>query len=173
VLNHAGTLVLVDLLPFDEYVRSLNRKRMSAGLLIRDNADRVLLVEPSYKDHWDIPGGACEAGEPPWRTARRECAEEIGIDRSLGSLLVLDYIPADDRMPEGLAFIFDGGHVSDDEVAALTLTDPEILSVQLLPIDDAAERAKPSLARRLRAALAAAQAGGRFVICENGQPVTE
>ncbi|MEV0066566.1 hypothetical protein [Amycolatopsis sp. NPDC050768] len=28
----------------------------------------MLVVEPSYKDHWEIPGGACEAGETPWRT---------------------------------------------------------------------------------------------------------
>lgn len=163
----------MDLLPFDEYVRSLPRKRMSAGTLIRDGSDRVLLVEPSYKEHWDIPGGVCDAGEPPWRTARRERAEELGIDRPLGPLLVIDYIPDDGQMPEGLAFIFDGGRITADEAAQLKLTDPEILSVQLLPIDAAADRVKPSLARRLAAALAAAQAGQALVICENGQPVTE
>jgi ADP-ribose pyrophosphatase YjhB (NUDIX family) len=163
----------VDLLPFDDYVRSLNRKRMSAGTLIRDAADRVLLVEPSYKEHWDIPGGACEEGEPPWRTARRERAEEVGIDRPLGPLLVIDYIPANDRMPEGMAFIFDGGIITEDEAAELKLTDPEILSVHLLPIDEAADRVKPVLARRIRAALAAAQTGGSFVFCENGSPITD
>ncbi|HWD06711.1 MAG TPA: NUDIX hydrolase [Amycolatopsis sp.] len=55
---------------------------MSAGTLIRDEVGRVLLVEPSYKKHWDIPGGACEEGEPPWRTARRERAEDSA---SIGS----------------------------------------------------------------------------------------
>jgi 8-oxo-dGTP pyrophosphatase MutT (NUDIX family) len=109
----------VDLLPFDEYVRSLNRKRMSAGVLFRDSAGRVLLVEPSYKPHWDIPGGAVEADEPPWRTVTREVREELGIDHPLGALLVVDYMPADERMPEGVAFIFDGGLVTDAEVAAL------------------------------------------------------
>lgn len=144
---------------------------MAGGLLFRDEVDRVLLVEPSYKEHWDIPGGACEAGEPPWRTARRECAEEIGIDRPLGPLLVIDYIPSDDRMPEGLAFIFDGGRITDNEVSALTLTDAEVVSVRLLPIGEAATRVKPSLARRLRVALTAAQTGEHLVICENGRPV--
>ncbi|GAA3587998.1 NUDIX hydrolase [Amycolatopsis ultiminotia] len=163
----------MDLLPFDEYVRSLPRKRMSAGTLIRDDSDQVLLVEPSYKDHWDIPGGVCEANEPPWRTARRERAEELGIDRPLGPLLVVDYIPDDGTMPEGLAFIFDGGRITAEETAQLELSDPEILSAQLLPIDDAAKRVKPTLARRLRAALTSAQAGETFVICENGHPVTE
>lgn len=59
----------MDLLPFDKYVRSLDRKRMSAGVLFHDTAGRVLPVEPSYKPHWDIPGGVVDAGEAPWVTA--------------------------------------------------------------------------------------------------------
>jgi 8-oxo-dGTP pyrophosphatase MutT (NUDIX family) len=158
------------LLPFDDYVRSLNRKRMSAGVLFRDKADRVLFVEPSYKPHWDIPGGACEEGEPPWRTAAREVAEEVGIDRPLGNLLVIDYIPDDSRMPEGMAYVFDGGHVSEAEVKALTITDPEILSVALLPLDTATPRLKPILARRVSAALDAVRAG-ELLICEDGRRI--
>lgn len=162
----------MELLPFDEYIRSLPRKRMSAGTLLRDETGRVLLVEPSYKDSWDIPGGVCDAGEPPWRTARREQAEEIGIDRPLGPLLVLDYAPDDGRIPEGLAFIFDGGRVSAAETTCLALIDPEILAVHLLSIDEATQRVAPSLARRLRVAWEAAQTGDSFILCENGQPIT-
>ncbi|RSM80520.1 NUDIX hydrolase [Amycolatopsis sp. WAC 01375] len=161
----------MDLLPFDDYVRSLNRKRMSAGVLYRDENDRVLIVEPSYKEHWDIPGGACDEGEPPWRTAAREVREELGTDdRKPGDLIVIDYISADDRMPEGLAFIFDGGLISDDDVAQLDITDPEIVSVNLMPLDAAAPKLKPILARRVAAALDAAHSG-RLVICEDGYPV--
>ena len=162
----------MDLLPFDEYVRSLNRKRMSAGVLFRDEADRVLFVEPSYKPHWDIPGGACEEGEPPWRTAAREVAEEVGIDRPLGNLLVIDYIPDDSRMPEGMAYVFDGGLVAEAEIKALTITDPEILSVELLPLDTAALRLKPILARRIAVALDAARLG-ELLICEDGRRVAQ
>ncbi|QXV57471.1 NUDIX hydrolase [Amycolatopsis sp. TNS106] len=160
----------MDLLPFDDYVRSLNRKRMSAGVLYRDENDRVLIVEPSYKEHWDIPGGACDKDEPPWRTADREIREELGITRPPGQLIVIDYIPADDRMPEGLAFIFDGGLISADDLARLDITDPEIVSVNLMPLNDAAPKLKPILARRVAAALDAAHAG-RLVICEDGYPV--
>ncbi|MGW4521340.1 NUDIX domain-containing protein [Amycolatopsis sp. NPDC004378] len=162
----------MDLLPFDEYVRSLNRKRMSAGVLFRDEADRVLFVEPSYKPHWDIPGGACEEGEPPWRTAAREVAEEVGIDRPLGNLLVIDYIPDDLRMPEGMAYVFDGGLVAEAEIKALKITDPEILSVELLPLDTAASRLKPILARRIAVALDAARAG-ELLICEDGRRIAQ
>ena len=36
------------------------RKRVSAGALFRDAAGRILVVEPTYKDSWEIPGGIVE-----------------------------------------------------------------------------------------------------------------
>lgn len=161
----------MDLLPFDEYVRSLNRKRMSAGVLFRDDADRVLLVEPSYKPLWEMPGGTVDEGEAPWTTARREVLEEIGLDRPLGRPLVIDYVADDGRMPEGIAFVFDGGSISEREVAALVLTDPEILQARLFELDEARLNLKPTLARRLAVALDAARAG-ELLLCDNGHPLT-
>lgn len=32
------------------------RKRVAADVLIRDTAGRVLVVDPSYKEGWDLPG---------------------------------------------------------------------------------------------------------------------
>lgn len=34
------------------------RKRVAADVLIRDASGRVLLVNPTYKPGWDLPGGA-------------------------------------------------------------------------------------------------------------------
>jgi len=167
----AGSLVIVDLLPFDEYVRSLHRKRMSAGVLFRDAEGRILLVEPSYKPHWDIPGGVVDAGEAPWATAVREVREEIGLDRSLGRPLVIDYQSDDGQLPEGMAFVFDGGLISQQEVAGLVLTDPEIVTARLVTLTEAVEMLKPSLARRLAVALDVARSG-ELALCENGKRLT-
>src|SRR5437879_2318600 len=104
---------------------------MSAGVLFHDTEDRVLLVEPSYKGHWDIPGGAVDANEAPWAAARREVREELGIDRPFSRLLVIDHVLDDGRMPEGIAFIFDGGLITEAEVEALELTGHEIVSAGL------------------------------------------
>lgn len=169
-MGRGGSLLGVDLLPFDDYVRSLNRKRMSAGVVFSDAARRVLLVEPSYKPHWDLPGGAVDAEEAPWTTAVREVREELGIDPPPGRLLVIDYLSSDDRMPEGLAFIFDGGTITDAQVDDLSITDPEILSARLFSLDEAATKVKPSLTRRLEVALDVAQDGG-LALCENGKRV--
>lgn len=160
----------MDLLPFDDYVRSLNRKRMSAGVVFSDAAQRVLLVEPSYKPHWDLPGGAVDAEEAPWTTAAREVREELGIDRPPGRLLVIDYLSSDDRMPEGLAFIFDGGTITGTQVDGLSITDPEILSAGLYTLDEAATKIKPSLALRLAVALNTGPDAGP-ALCENGKRV--
>ena len=38
---------------------------VAARALFLDGASRVLLVHPTYKDTWDIPGGYVERGESP------------------------------------------------------------------------------------------------------------
>jgi hypothetical protein len=86
-------------LPVEQYVAGLARKRMAAGVLFRDSAGRVLLVEPSYKSDWEIPGGAVEADEPPWAAAARELAEELSWDDPLGRLLVVDHVRPQDARP--------------------------------------------------------------------------
>ncbi|MFF0176044.1 NUDIX hydrolase [Micromonospora profundi] len=42
----------------DDFTATLPRKRMGAEVLLSDDRGRVLLVEPTYKDYWEIPGGA-------------------------------------------------------------------------------------------------------------------
>lgn len=160
----------LDLLPFDEYVRSLNRKRMSAGVLLYDAEGRVLLVEPSYKPHWDIPGGTVDAEEAPWATASREVREELGWTRPIGRLLVIDYVPTDEQMPEGMAFIMDGGTVTQQEIEQLRITDPEIVSIALLPLEDALAKVSPVLAKRLTVALDVARTG-EVALCNSGKRV--
>lgn len=42
-------------------------------------AGRVLLVQPTYKPTWEVPGGSVEAGESPAAAAAREVAVELGV----------------------------------------------------------------------------------------------
>lgn len=44
---------------------------VAAGTLFVDPDGRVLLVHPTYKAGWDMPGGHVEPGESPARLARR------------------------------------------------------------------------------------------------------
>ena len=159
------------LLPFDDYVASLPRKRMSAGVLLHDDTHRVVLVEPSYKPDWDIPGGVVDHGESPWHAALRELGEELGLVRERMRPLVIDHVAAaDDGMPEGSAWRFDGGRISEQELTALPLDDPEILSAGLYRLDEVSGKTSAPLARRLSVALTAAQSNTGPVLCDNGVP---
>lgn len=159
----------LELLPYDKYVAQLPQKSMSAGVLIRDAADRVLLVEPSYKPSWEIPGGVVEDGEAPWTTATRELHEEIGLTRPCGRLLVVDFVPAEnDTLPERIAFIFDGGTIDPATLNSLVLS-AEITSAGMYSTNDARTMVKPLLGDRITAATKAATTGIP-TMCERGKP---
>lgn len=67
---------------------------VAAGVLLFDEQDRVLLVDPTYKAGWEFPGGVVESGEAPARAGIREVAEETGIQLvDVPSLLVVDWEP--------------------------------------------------------------------------------
>jgi 8-oxo-dGTP diphosphatase len=157
------------MLPHDEYVASLARKRMGAAALIRDQAGQVLLVDPVYRDTWGLPGGAVEAEESPQLACRREVAEELGLDRPTGRILAVDWIPSRPELPEGLIIIYDGGTLTASEVSAIRVPADELAGFALVPADRVAERVKPLLARQVSAALAALGSDS-VASLENGYP---
>ena len=122
--------------------------RVAAGVLFRDAAGRVLLVKPSYKDGWEIPGGYVEKDESPRAAALREVQEELGVDLDVTDLLVLDWAP---HPSEGdkLLVIFRGGVLNDYHLASFKLSQDEIVEARFFNVADL-ERLMPSrLARRV------------------------
>jgi ADP-ribose pyrophosphatase YjhB (NUDIX family) len=162
----SGTSVL----PVEQYVARLPRKRLVAGVLFRDTQGRVLLVQPSYKPNWEIPGGAVEDDESPWGTAGREPIEELGLDRPVGRLLVVDYVRPQDSRPEGVVFVFDGGVLDETDVVGMVFSDGEIVSAGFYTLDEVRERVKPLLADRIIAALQAVE-HGVTALCEQGHRI--
>jgi 8-oxo-dGTP diphosphatase len=156
-------------LPPDQYVASLARKRMAATAFFRDSRGRVLLVNPVYKETWDLPGGAVEAEESPHAACRREVAEELGLDRPPGRVLAVDWVPSRPERPEGLIVVYDGGVLSDADIAKILLADGELEGFAFFTADEVASLVTPLLARRVASCLDAV-AAGTVAALENGSP---
>lgn len=142
--------------------------RVAAGALFRDPDGRVLLVHPTYKDTWDIPGGYVEHGESPAAACRRELAEELGLDREMHRLVAIDWAP-NDREGDKLLFIFDCGDLADDE-QHIRLAANELDRWKWVPLDDLDTYLIPRLARRIRTAATLKDTSGAYL--EHGQHTT-
>jgi 8-oxo-dGTP pyrophosphatase MutT (NUDIX family) len=130
-----------------EWFASLPTVYVSAGMLITDAADRVLIVKPNYRPYWGIPGGIVEDGEAPHQGATREVAEELGLDLPAGDLLVVDWLPAEGTRPRPvLSYLFDGGTISSD--VPLRLQEEELDDAQFVTwAETEARMAAPAAAR--------------------------
>jgi 8-oxo-dGTP diphosphatase len=140
---------------------------VAAGALFLDEAGRVLLVEPTYKPTWEIPGGMVEQGETPRAACVRELREELGLHLEPGRLLVVDWAPREgvDRV----LFVFDGGELTDAQRAAIKLPADELASWEFVPTVEVPARAAPWLARRVFAAVDARRNGATRYL-EDGTP---
>ncbi|WP_322769771.1 NUDIX hydrolase [Frankia sp. Cr1] len=135
------------------------RKRVSADVILRDHAGRILLVDPQYKPDWDTPGGMAEANEPPHEAVRRELKEELGFDLHVGPLLVVDWVSPHGPWDDLLAFIFDGGELSDEQIATIKISDGELSAFEFCTHEQAQQRLRPYVWRRVAVALDALKTG--------------
>ncbi|MGI5470265.1 NUDIX domain-containing protein [Streptomyces sp. CA-132043] len=151
----------------NEHEAKMAHPRMAAGALFFDDADRVLLVEPSYKDYRDIPGGYVEQGESPRQACVREVHEELGIKPHIGRLLVVDWAP---NPGEGdkILYLFDGGRLSTDHRHQITLQADELCGYDFHDAEELSGLSIPRLVRRITAGIQA-RANGLTAYLEHGE----
>jgi 8-oxo-dGTP diphosphatase len=145
------------------------RKRVSADVILRDRAGRILLVDPAYKPDWDTPGGMAEANEPPDQAVRRELKEELSLEVRVGPLLVVVWVSPHGPWDDLLAFVFDGGELNDEQIARLKLIDDELAAFEFCTPEQAQQRLRPYVWRRVAVALDALMTG-RLRYLQDGYP---
>ena len=118
------------------FYESLPAKRMGAGCLFFNTDGQVMLVKPTYKPTWEIPGGAVERNESPKRCCQREVREELGLDRTIGDLLVVDYNSESSERTESLMFIFHGGVLFETEIQSIQLNRDELSEFRFFTRED-------------------------------------
>jgi 8-oxo-dGTP diphosphatase len=139
----------------------------SAGGLIFDRVGRLLILKPTYKSGWTIPGGVMEAdGETPWDACRREVREECGLDVRSGRLACVDFRRPRPGRPGGIRFLFDCGAFSDAALATVVLQPEEISEHRLVKLPTALKLLRAPIRRRVGAACAAK----KLAYLEEGRP---
>jgi len=139
------------------FSQSLPRKRTAAGALFTNAEGKVLLVVPTYKTEWEIPGGTVEENESPKEACEREVLEELGITVSVERLLRLDYRAENDHATELLIFLFEGGELSDAEIDKITLPADELSAYHFVTLHEARQKVLPSLYQLVESGLAQRQ----------------
>ncbi|MCH5675269.1 NUDIX hydrolase [Streptomyces gilvus] len=144
---------------------------LAAGVLLFDEQDRFLLVDPTYKPGWEFPGGVVEPGEAPARAGMREVAEETGIQLvDVPRLLVVDWEAPVPPGFGGLRLLFDGGRLDSAEAGRMLLPGPELREWRFVSEGEAADLLPPVRYERLRWALRARERGAALYL-EAGVPV--
>jgi 8-oxo-dGTP pyrophosphatase MutT (NUDIX family) len=143
---------------------------MGSAVLLRDPGNRILIVEPTYKDYWELPGGAVEADESPYDAAVRELKEELGLSVAPGRLLVVDWVPPRAGRTDGVMFVYDGGVLDPARTTEIQLPADELRSWAWATPMQARQLLSPLLARRAAAALDAANDGVTAYL-ENGNRI--
>ncbi|CAG6396187.1 NUDIX hydrolase [Streptomyces cocklensis] len=161
---------------YARYIAGLPKILAGASMLCRSADGRILIVEPNYRDDgtWTLPGGTIESDrdETPREGARRETAEEIGLDLVPGALLMIDWSSGPER-PPSVSYLYDGGVLSDRQLAAVRLQEEELDSWRLIEPAETDRYFSPGQAGRIRAALAALTGGTGPAELVNGRPAAE
>jgi 8-oxo-dGTP pyrophosphatase MutT (NUDIX family) len=157
-------------MPDVAFYASLPRTRGAAAALLVDPRGRVLLVKPTYKEGWFLPGGVIEEGESPLAACVRECQEELGLTPNLDGLICVDWGPPRDGIDAVNIFVF-GGSISAEEIARIRLPADELSDHVLIAPDKVADLVPPHIARRMAPSLRAA-AEATAVYLEDGHEPT-
>lgn len=120
----------------DRYYETLPRKRMSAGGIILNPNNEVILVKPSYKNLWLLPGDVIEQLESPLDAIKRELREEISLDIDPIKLMFISYIKGKTKYEEALCFIFNFGTINNTMVKKIKIYNNEIIDFKFFKLNE-------------------------------------
>lgn len=143
------------------------RVPVSCGAILVDGQRNLLIVKPTYKSGWSIPGGSMEPnGETPWQACQREVFEETGLRVTRGRLVAVDSRPMKDDEPLRVRMLFHCGLVPAEDLAQIKLPRGELSEWRFEPIESALQMLRPPIARRVQAGWP----GRACVYLEDGYP---
>lgn len=146
------------------YIASLPKKRMGAGALFRNTQRQILMVVPSYKPVWEIPGGVVEYDESPYEACKREVEEELGLQLPLYQMLCVDYNTPTPEKSESLMFIFYGGDLTDATIQRIAVDGKEIVDYEFMALEDIEGKTTDTLYRRIAKSIQALENNASYYL---------
>ena len=140
-----------------EYYMGLPKKVVAVAVLIFNDKKEILILKPSYRDYWIMPGGVVEKSEPLDQALLRELREELNliIEFKNINLAIIDYRPErledDVQKNDSLQIVFDCGMISEDLVKSIKMDNDEIIDFKFLPIEESFSFLNKPISRRLKA----------------------
>ncbi|MCL4397601.1 NUDIX hydrolase [Patescibacteria group bacterium] len=142
-----------------DYYKSLPRKRMASEVFFINKKGEILLVKPTYKDRWGVPGGVVEKDESPKQAATREVKEELNLTIRKLKLIGVDYTLPYGPKDEAIMFDFFGGVLKENDIRKIKLPKEELSDFVFVAINKAVPmvtslKTHTSLPKRLKRCLA-------------------
>lgn len=122
--------------------------------MIFNEKRRLLIVKPTYKEGWSLPGGTVDADESPRAACLREVKEEIGINISKIEFIGVDY-QKKEEYSESLHFMFYGGALSNKQIEKIKLQLSELSEYKFVEISEATKMLSANLGKRVENCLEA------------------
>lgn len=135
------------------------KKPIAAAAVFFNENGKILLVKPTYKDHWGMPGGAVENGESPADGCVREVKEELSLDLKKENLKILsvDYIyqGSTKSWADALRFVFFAGTLSPAQISNIKLQESELEKMEFVDVSELPKRLSAHTARAITASVEA------------------
>lgn len=137
-----------------DYYATIPRKRVHVATLVFNSGGELLILKPTYKKHWSLPGGVVEKDESPLFACIRETKEEAGITLNNPAFLAVQYV-SDAEKGDALFFVFDGGVFDNSDVQRNFVPNDEISEWKFVSIDTVSAFVTEGIMTRIHAGIVA------------------
>ncbi|MBI2635275.1 MAG: NUDIX hydrolase [Parcubacteria group bacterium] len=141
-----------------KFYKNLPRKRVASAALFLNKKKEILIVKPSYKPNWTLPGGIVDKDESPLAGCRREVKEEIGLYVKIKDLLLVDYTHNREK-GDALKFIFFGGILGIEKIKCINIDQKEISEYKFSKPQEAIKLLNPKAMVRVVKCLESLESG--------------
>ncbi|MEI6285531.1 MAG: aminoglycoside 6-adenylyltransferase [Bacillota bacterium] len=135
------------------YYDSLPKKLIAAKILLFNQSGELLIVKPSYKPYWGLPGGIVEADESPVDACAREVYEEIGLN-IVPELADVEWLPSTVEYPERIHFTFRAACLTTIEIESIKIDGQEIVDFRFVMPEQAYELLNHNIVAGVRRCIA-------------------